>query len=313
MIAGDSGLLGQAMVQEIAAEKSNRVLGISSSPFQPTPFCRPIEGAYEHQVADILKERERISELIKAFDPEVVVNCIALIRLEDCEKDPEQAEQLNRKFPEMLAKETHAQGRGLIHISTDQVFDGLKNTPYGEEDPTHPLHEYGKSKLEGERSVLKYHPDALVVRTNIVGFRDRPGRPTFVEWLWKGLREKASLNLFEDYITSPIHVRLFSERVRLAYGHRLKGIFHMGARDAASKYQFGERLAHVCGFDFSNVKRASLHTSGLLPPRPPYLALDESEIECRLGSSQPSIDDTIRELAGDIRLRFEKHPEYASR
>jgi len=109
-----------------------------------------------------------IERLLKEFKPEVIVNCAAFTRVDDCETQRDKAWQVNAELPARLAAGAAAAGARLIHISTDYVFSGDRPIPqaYVESDATGPVSWYGKSKLAGEQAVLKY-PDCrpLILRT----------------------------------------------------------------------------------------------------------------------------------------------------
>ena len=181
-VIGDSGLLGQALVRKLAGRHS--VLGISTS--GPGVL---MNGNYRHQACDVIRETSLLKDAIHDHKPRLVINCAGLADVAQCEKNPDLALALNARFPAVLAELASREGSDLIHISTDQVFDGKKNSPYVEEDDTHPTHQYGITKRKGEMEVSRIFPKALIVRTNIVGFRDIAGKPTFADWLCDALND----------------------------------------------------------------------------------------------------------------------------
>lgn len=305
-ILGDSGLLGQTLVQKWAAEPSESVLGISSSDFQESRFWKPLKGYYEHRTVDLLRDKEGFLAEVKRFKPRLLINCVALTHLAECERNKDLAERLNARLPEALAEAVEEQGIDFIHFSSDQVFDGRKRKPYQEGDPLRPVNWYGRTKQSAEEGIGKRNSKALIVRTNIVGFRDRKGNLPFAEWLCQSLIEGKEITLFEDYVTSPIHVRDLSDLVRRAYDAHLSGILHLAARDSVSKYELGYKFAAVAGLDFSKVRRGRLRDSGLVPVRPGFLALDVSRGEEQLGLTFPSVADTVKNLSVDFKVRFKR-------
>ena len=210
LVFGDCGMLGQALVQYLGQNKHSDTLGISLAPFQPTPFWSPLKGHYTHKIIDVLKEPKEVAKQIEEFRPHLMINCIALVNLSLCESDVSLAKKLHVDLPKFLGKISFDHHIGFVQISTDQVFDGIKGVPYCEEDTPHPINNYGRTKWEGECETLSVNPEAMVIRTNIVGFRDLKGSETFVEWLWHSLLSKNPMTLFENFITSPIFVGDFS-------------------------------------------------------------------------------------------------------
>jgi len=112
----------------------------------------------------------RISELearIVSLQPDVIVNCAAFTRVDDCETEMDVAWNINVTGPENLAQLSKNCGAKLIHISTDYVFDGRKPAPepYREDDKTGPVSYYGRTKLEGEAVVRRITRRHAIVRT----------------------------------------------------------------------------------------------------------------------------------------------------
>lgn len=304
-ILGDSGLLGQALVQKIGGERENEILGISSSEFRPSLYWTPLRSPYKHQKVNLLTEERIFLETIKRFKPDLIINCVALTDLWACEKDPDFAEKINALLPARLAHLSEAQGIDLIHISTDQVFDGQKGRPYVEEDETRPLNVYGRTKLQGEENIIKKHSAVLIVRTNFVGFRDRSRKETFAEWLSRSLLNSLEITLWENYVTSSLHIRDLCDLIWQSYLKKCRGIFHIATRNSLSKYEFGRLLAIEMGYDFSQVQKGRLEENSPLL-RPYYLALDVTKGEKALNILFPQCIQTVKKIAQDLRLRLKE-------
>ena len=107
-------------------------------------------------------------ELVDRLQPEWIINCAGFANVDECERDGERAELLNVELPRNLAAACAHAGVGLVHISTDSVFDGERGG-YAEEDEPAPLNVYASSKLQGEQAVQAELPEALILRTNFIG------------------------------------------------------------------------------------------------------------------------------------------------
>jgi dTDP-4-dehydrorhamnose reductase len=300
-VIGDTGLLGQAVVRGALAE-GYQVLGISTSGISTSGSSTATEG-YRHETMDLVEDAGGLDGLLRDQGPQWVVNCTGLVNLALCETDTALAERLNATLPGDLARLAHQLSADYTHISTDQVFAGSKQTPHNEDDALSPLNNYGRTKLQGERHVMEAHPGALVARTNIVGFRDRAGRPTFAEWLVEALASGREIMLAEDFITSSIHVDFLTEVLIRARHEGLSGVWHMASHDPASKYRFGELLASRADLSLANVTKGSVKDLGLKPPRPAYLALDVSRAEEELNMTFADSVATTARLAADFKLR----------
>lgn len=100
----------------------------------------------------------------KKFD--YCINCAAYTNVEQAEKTPEVAFEVNAEGVKNLAKVCKEKSIVLIHISTDYVFDGEKNEPYEIHDVPNPINEYGKSKLQGENFIGEILDDYFIIRTS---------------------------------------------------------------------------------------------------------------------------------------------------
>tara|TARA_R110002049_G_scaffold292252_1_gene476613 strand:- start:10784 stop:11572 length:789 start_codon:yes stop_codon:yes gene_type:complete len=94
------------------------------------------------------------------------INCAAYTNVEQAEKTPEIAYQINAESVKNLAQVCAEKNIILIHISTDYVFDGNKNEPYIVDDKTNPINEYGKSKLLGEQFIQTVMNHYFIIRTS---------------------------------------------------------------------------------------------------------------------------------------------------
>ncbi|MEI8345536.1 MAG: SDR family oxidoreductase [Candidatus Omnitrophota bacterium] len=294
-IAGDTGLLGRALLRRWGV--AHEILGVSTG---SAPTGIYLKTKPKHFTCDLLRQKQVFQKRLIKFCPEVLVNCIGLVDVGKCQTHPAAAQRLNARLAGDLAQFARSGKIRFVHISTDQVFDGKAMRPYREKDAPHPLNVYGMTKLDGERRVLEADPGALVIRTNIVGFRGDESRPTFAEWLSGALWNKQAITLAEDFVTSSVHVDYFGDFVWRAIRAKINGLVHLASRDAVSKYEFGKKLAKVMGADFSNVKKGRLEQMHLKPERPPFLALDCSVVERRLNCRLPSSRQTIDRLAADF-------------
>ena len=96
----------------------------------------------------------------------LVVNCAATTDVDRCERDPDWAYEVNEGGPRLLARFCNCYSADLVHVSTDYVFDGLKGTPYTQEDEPNPLSVYAKTKLDGELAVRDEAKRFYIVRSS---------------------------------------------------------------------------------------------------------------------------------------------------
>ncbi|WP_448191925.1 SDR family oxidoreductase [Azospirillum sp. sgz301742] len=277
LIFGATGLLGQALMRE-ARRRGLAVAGAARS---------------AADIACDVTDPEAVAAAFDAAAPDFVVNAAALVDLDRCESDPRLAYMVNARAAAFLAEQCRQRGSRLVHISTDHYWRGEGARLHGEAAPVRLLNEYARSKYAGE-AFAATAPGALVVRTNITGFRGWAGRPTFAEWCLDVIERDAPVTLFDDFHTSTIDApscaaALF-DLVALGAG----GLLNVAAREAASKAAFVDALAAAANRRLSRATHGSV--AGLATPRADSLGLDVTRAEAILGRRLPDTAAVVRAL-----------------
>ena len=147
LITGEYGQVGEALKRTLA----------------------PLGEVYAPTLAELdLTDTKSTRKAMREFRPRWVVNAAAHTAVDKAESESELAFALNAIAPEVLAEEAKKIGAAMVHYSTDYVFDGAKQTPYVESDPTGPLNVYGRSKLAGEMALSASGVPYLTFRTSWV-------------------------------------------------------------------------------------------------------------------------------------------------
>lgn len=174
MVLGVTGMLGNAMLRVLSANLGLNVYGTVRS----ERSLRYFSDNFSSQII-VGIDVENYDSLVKAFAavrPDVVVNCIGLVKQLVGANDPLQAVPVNTLLPHRLAALCQATGARLVHISTDCVFAGTKGN-YLESDFPDAYDLYGRSKLLGEVDC----PHAITLRTSIIG-HELTGQKSLVSW-----------------------------------------------------------------------------------------------------------------------------------
>ena len=106
-----------------------------------------------------------VARVIHDAHPQIIVNAAAYTAVDLAEKEPEKARAINTEAPAAMAAAAAELNALLVHYSTDYVFDGSKDSPYAEDDPTNPLNVYGRTKLDGENAIRDSGCRHLILRT----------------------------------------------------------------------------------------------------------------------------------------------------
>lgn len=175
------------------------------------------------------------NQLQQAIDnATIVINCAAFTDVEKSESQYDTAFKVNAEAVDNLAKIAAEKNIYVIHISTDFVFDGKKQTPYIETDTPNPINAYGKSKLKGEILLTKNHKNSCIIR---VQWTYGKNGNNFISKLISLSKERESLKVVDDQFGSPTWTHEAAKVIREFTVKKPKGIFHYAASGAASRYE----------------------------------------------------------------------------
>lgn len=259
-----------------------------------------IYGLYHHHSISIpgietrcvdLRFKLHTQSIIQQFNPDIIIHSAALANVDTCEEDPKLAHDINVQSTQNLIEIIHGSFAKFIYISTDLVYDGIKGN-FAEDDPVGPRNNYAKTKLEGEKIALS-HPDALVLRTNFFGW-NYTKKQSLAEWVMQELREKRSVQGFNDVFFSSIYTFDLAQLIDRMINKDLRGVYNCVSNTSLSKYDFLVSIAKGAGLDSNLIKPVSIDASSLKANRSKNLSLDTSKISRDLGVVPPPIEEGIR-------------------
>ncbi|MCB5363032.1 sugar nucleotide-binding protein [Pusillimonas sp. CC-YST705] len=273
LILGNTGLLGQA-VEQYFASCGYHVVGASRN--SPTV---PVD----------ISNRAALANLLNDLGPDLVFNCAALIDIEQCEKNFEQAWAINVSPVLELSRWAQSTKRRFVHISTDQFFTGEGRLAHSEECPVTLLNNYAKSKYVSEQIALS-SGNALVLRTAIIGIRGWE-KLTFAEWALDAVLNDRAVRLFEDAFTSAIDVNSFVKFVHVLLCKDEVGLFNVASSQVYSKAEFVFELAKQLGRHLSQAQVGSVRE--MSSRRADSLGLDASKVMLSTGKTPPSLEEVV--------------------
>jgi dTDP-4-dehydrorhamnose reductase len=179
-------------------------------------------------------------------DAEMIVNCAAYTNVDGAESESELAHRINAEAVGRLGAIARDAGKWLLHISTDFVFDGHSNTPYAETDPAHPINEYGKSKLAGERLLAETGCRHCIVR---VEWTYGLAGNNFVTKLMQRARTGNALKVVDDQVGSPTATTEVSKAVCELLPQQPEGLFHFAAAGYVSRHEMAKFVVDKLAMD----------------------------------------------------------------
>lgn len=296
IILGAGGLLGSNLADK-ANERGHDV----------TATFHSVSPAFDAQLVKLdITNVDRFSKLLDEVDPDVVVNCAAMTDVDLCENEPDRAHEVNGNAPGRLAMEANRRNIAFAQVSTDYVFNGMRDGFYSEHDECNPVQVYGQSKLKGERRVNDSHDSPLIVRLSFLyGQRGDTGTISgFPAWLRSKLKSEGGADLFSDQYITPSRAGQVAETILDLVSLGEYGYYHVASRSCVTPYEFGQLLVGSLGKEKIVLKPASLNDVNRPAKRPSRTCLDVQNVEMTLGRPQPTLRKDLDSLLGDIRGEF---------
>ncbi len=279
LVTGSTGMLGRE-VAEAAVAARHDVTGLSTSEAEPCDLTDPAA----------------VRRFVERARPDLIIHCAAWTAVDDCESDPGRAFAVNAEGTTNLATVADDLGVHIVHVSTDYVFDGTKDGPYVETDPTNPLSVYGRSKLAAEQ-VLR--PDHTIVRTSwVCGLHG----PNMVRTILRLAAEHPELRFVDDQIGHPTFTASLAPMLLDLGRRRAGGIWHITNQGAVSWFEFAQDVLRAAGLDPDRVKPVA--TADLLPlrpaPRPANSVLANAALEASGRPLLPHYREPLADLVREI-------------
>jgi dTDP-4-dehydrorhamnose reductase len=204
--------------------------------------------AYDYPEVDFTAPSS-LRQLVVDFGPQIVINAVAFTEVDKAESEAGRAKLINAEAPALLAEVCRGIGAALIHYSTDYVFDGMKATPYTENDAPRPLNVYGQTKLDGEGAILQAGATSLIFRTAWV-YSTR--RDSFVSKVLSWAHSQPEIRIVDDQISNPTWARALAEITAqllakagpdpLPWLSERRGLYHLAGWGFTSRLEWAKAI-----------------------------------------------------------------------
>lgn len=264
LLTGTNGLVGQKIKKELAGKKQVDLLATSLH-----PEVNPLQADYHFTTLDITRTDEA-EELIRRFEPHVLINSAAQANVNRCEQNKAQCLHVNTEAVYGLTRLANKYNLHLIQLSSDFVFDGLR-TDYQEDDEARPVNYYGLAKKEAEDYIIKHASKWSIVRTILVyGYVPAMNRHNLVSWVYQSLKNGNNIRLVNDQYRMPT----LGEDLAWAVGQMVlkkkTGIYHICGRELMSIEEIARQVALFFSLDphlIRPVSSAQLNEPARRPPK----------------------------------------------
>lgn len=205
-----------------------------------------------------ITDQKNVLNTVEAAKPEIIINAAAYTAVDQAEKEPETAFSVNRDGVAHLAEICSTLNIPLIHISTDYVFDGSKETPYTEEDAVLPLGIYGESKAKGEDVIRRTLPRHIIIRTSwLYGIHGK----NFVKTMLRLGKMDDPIRVVDDQYGCPTSAADLADVILTISRTILKkestpwGTYHYSNAGKTSWFQFAQKIFDIAsGYDVFSYK-----------------------------------------------------------
>ncbi len=241
LLFGGSGLVGSGFIEEF-----DETLEIE---------------APRAEAVDIL-DKDAISKIVNEFNPDSVVNFAAFTNVEEAENQKDDKNGLAYKINVLGAKNVaevcKESIKHLVHISTEYIFDGNKeNSPYTEEDKPNPINWYGQTKYLGEQAVLEIGAKSVIVRISMPYSSFYELKVDIARFFLNQLKKGKQIKAIEDQNITPTLVSDIVKAISGIAAAKLKGIYHVSARDTTTPLDFVKTIAETFSLDYSLISGVS--------------------------------------------------------
>jgi dTDP-4-dehydrorhamnose reductase len=239
-----------------------------------------------------ITDEKAVDDFFSAGKFDFIVNCAAYTAVDKAEDDADTCFLINEKAVEILGESAAKYNTGIIHVSTDYVFDGTSFKPYSEEMDVCPVSVYGKSKLAGETALMTVNPDAVIIRTSWLysSFGNN-----FVKTMLNLGKTRDSLNVIFDQVGTPTYAADLAVAILkiIASGIKSPGIYHFSNEGVCSWYDFTITIHKLAGISCV-VNPIESKDYPVRTPRPHYSVLNKRKIKHTYGLQIPHWEESLR-------------------
>jgi len=283
LVTGASGQLGEAL--KAAALNHNDITFYFA-------------GSGEANITNI----QSLQTIFGTVKPQFCINAAAYTAVDKAESEPEKAYAINVTGAANLAGICKTFGTVLIHISTDFVFDGTKQSPYTEEDDTNPQSVYGRTKLDGEKEMQKILGEYYIVRTSWV--YSQYGN-NFMKTMLRLAAERTSLSVVSDQTGTPTNANDLAEALITIVIHNAAnptnakfGTYNYSNEGECSWYDFAKKIFEVYKI---TIDLQPIASTGYPTPakRPAYSVLSKEKFKNAFNTGVESWQESLQRLVDE--------------
>lgn len=248
-----------------------------------------------------IQDASAMDQLLDHARPDAVIHAAAIADIDVSQANQELVKRLNAETTASLAQSCARRGVKLVHLSTDNVFDGEKGR-YVEADPMAPVNYYGWTKVWAEEAVRAAGGNAVVARVALVmGLPVIGTGNSFLAKFMAAWKEGKSVGVPDIEVRSPIDVISLGAALLELAGNDFQGTMHLGGSDILNRFEMAQRIARKLGHSETLVYPNNPESIPGRAPRPRDVSFDNSFARSVLQTPLPGIEGGL-----DLILAVEK-------
>lgn len=218
---------------------------------------------------------EQVRNALASLRPDIVVHTAGMPDLDKCESNPAEAFRVNVGATSSVVSAAEQMKFGVVLISTDAVFDGLKDGPYEENDVPRPLSVYGQTKLEAEKEVQRLQEHWIFRVSVLFG----PGKDNVIAKCLRTIRSGGNYVAASDQIGSATYTLDAAEKIVEVIEARRCGLYHLCNHGRCSRLELAQYAAELAGLDKNKIEGRTREQMKRRAPRPKNAEMKMAALE----------------------------------
>ncbi|MEK7616880.1 MAG: SDR family oxidoreductase [Patescibacteria group bacterium] len=268
VFTGITGLLGGYFLK--GGDLNFEITGVSSKDFN-------------------ISDKKKVLDFVNDLNPRIIVHAASAGNVDYCEKHPDEAYAVNVEGTRNIIEAAKKINAKIIFLSSNAIYDG-DSAPYDEKKIPNPVDIYGKTKVEGEKLIIKSDLKYVILRLiTMYGWPQKGGRQNPVTWMIDNLKREQRINVVNDIYNNHLWAGQAAEALWEVIRENISGVYNIAGADCISRYDLALKVAEVFGLDQSLISPVTSDFFKNIAKRPKNTCFNTSKMEKQLGIKPLSI------------------------
>ncbi len=246
---------------------------------------------------DVTRKSQVLTQ-IKKNKPEIILHFASMTRGDECARNPQKAYEINVNGTKNIVEAAKKNNSVLLFISTNEVFDGKKKTPYTERDKPNPMTVIGMTKYNAEKIIQEKLSEYFIIRTSWLYSK---WSQNFLQTVIARARKNKKIKLVTDEISSPTYSLDLSLAIKKIILTKKYGVYHLVNTGKASRLEFAQKAFELSGINGTEIIPIKLRNFNRRSKPPLYTPLDNKKAG-QLGISFPRWENALEGFISSVSI-----------